>query len=135
SNPWVNLFLALVFVAFGASLLGAFEITLPSGVLTSVTNASYRGGITGALIMGLAFALASFACTGPFVGTPLAGSTQGGLYLPIVGMLVFSTGLASPFFFLALFPAYVSRLPRSGGGGGRGQGAGGFLLLAGGAQR
>ncbi len=130
SNPWVNLFLALVFVAFGMSLLGAFEITLPSGVLTGVTNASYRGGITGALIMGLAFALASFACTGPFVGTLLAGSTQGGLYWPILGMLVFSTGLASPFFLLALFPAYVSRLPKSGGWLDRTKVTLGFLILA-----
>ena len=115
ANPWVNLFLALVFLVFGLSLMGAFEITIPSGVLTSVTAASQRGGVAGALIMGLAFALASFACTGPFVGTLLAGSSQGGLYWPILGMLVFATGLASPFFLLALFPAYLARLPKSGG--------------------
>ena len=30
SNPWVNGFITLVFVAFGLSLLGAFEITIPS---------------------------------------------------------------------------------------------------------
>ena len=30
SNPWVNGFIALVFLAFGLSLLGAFEITIPS---------------------------------------------------------------------------------------------------------
>jgi thiol:disulfide interchange protein DsbD len=30
SNPWVNAFIAFVFFAFGLSLLGAFEITLPS---------------------------------------------------------------------------------------------------------
>ncbi|HYM10697.1 MAG TPA: cytochrome c biogenesis protein CcdA [Bryobacterales bacterium] len=130
SNPWVNLFIALVFVAFGLSLLGAFEITIPSGVLTTVTNASYRGGIAGALIMGLAFALASFACTGPFVGTLLAGSAQGGVYWPILGMFVFSIGLASPFFFLALFPAYLARLPKSGGWLERTKITLGFLILA-----
>ena len=29
SNPWVNGFIAALFVAFGLSLLGAFEITIP----------------------------------------------------------------------------------------------------------
>jgi len=130
SNPWVNLFIAGVFLAFGLSLLGAFEITVPSGVLTSVTTASNRGGIGGVLIMGVAFALASFACTGPFVGTLLAGSTQGGLYWPILGMFAFSTGMASPFFFLALFPAWLARMPRSGGWLARTKVALGFLVLA-----
>ncbi len=30
SNPWVNGFIAALFIAFGLSLLGAFEITIPS---------------------------------------------------------------------------------------------------------
>ena len=34
SSPWVNGFIALVFIVFGLSLLGAFELTLPSGLLT-----------------------------------------------------------------------------------------------------
>ncbi|MBL8234586.1 MAG: redoxin, partial [Bryobacterales bacterium] len=36
SNPWVNTFIAVVFIAFSFSLLGAFEITLPSGLLTKL---------------------------------------------------------------------------------------------------
>ncbi|HBY62710.1 MAG TPA: hypothetical protein DEH78_23045, partial [Solibacterales bacterium] len=40
SNPWVNGFITVVFVAFALSLLGAFEITLPSGLLTKMTEAS-----------------------------------------------------------------------------------------------
>ena len=47
------------------SLLGAFEITIPSGVLTKLNNASGGGGFAGTLLMGLTFALASFACVGP----------------------------------------------------------------------
>ncbi len=129
-NPWVNLFIATIFLAFGLSLLGAFELTVPSGVLTKVTEASNRGGIAGTLLMGLAFALASFACTGPFVGTLLASSTQGGLYWPVLGMFVFSIGMASPFFLLALFPAYLNRLPKSGGWLSRTKVTLGFFILA-----
>ncbi len=129
-NPWVNLFIAAIFLVFGLSLLGAFELTVPSGVLTKVTEASNRGGLAGTLLMGLAFALASFACTGPFVGTLLASSTQGGLYWPVLGMFVFSIGMASPFFLLALFPAYLNRLPKSGGWLARTKVTLGFFILA-----
>src|SRR5262249_63142 len=34
SNPWVNGFITVLFIAFGLSLLGAFEITIPSAILT-----------------------------------------------------------------------------------------------------
>ena len=42
---------------FGLSLLGAFEITLPSGLLTKMDQASQPGGIFGTLLMGLTFSL------------------------------------------------------------------------------
>ena len=129
SNVWINLFIALVFVAFAASLLGAFEITVPSGLLTKLDRVAGRGGTAGTLVMGLVFALASFACTGPFVGALLAGSIQGGVGWPIFGMLMFSIGLALPFFFLALFPAYLSRLPKSGSWLARTKATMAFLIL------
>jgi thiol:disulfide interchange protein DsbD len=80
--------------------------------------------------MGLVFALASFACTGPFVGTLLAGSLQGGLAWPVFGMALFSAGMALPFFFLALFPAYLKKLPKSGGWLGRVKKTMAFLIMA-----
>ena len=130
SNPWVNGFISLVFFAFGLSLLGAFEITLPSGLLTKMNAASNRGGYVGVLLMGLTFSLTSFACVGPFVGTLLVASVQGSLLQPVLGMAAFSSGLALPFFFLALFPSYLQRLPRSGGWMARVKVVMGFLILA-----
>jgi len=115
SNPWVNSFVALVFLVFALSLLGAFELRVPSGVLTRLDRASRSGGITGTLFMGLTFSLAAFSCVGPFVGTLLAASLTEGGWRPALGMLAFATGLAAPFFLLALFPAWLGRLPRSGG--------------------
>jgi thiol:disulfide interchange protein len=64
--------------------------------------------------MGLTFSLTSFACIGPIVGPLLIASMQSKGAQPILGMLAFASGLASPFFLLALFPAYLKRLPRSG---------------------
>jgi thiol:disulfide interchange protein DsbD len=130
SNPWVNGFISLVFLLFGLSLLGAFEITIPSGILTRLDRASQKGGVAGTLLMGLTFSLTSFACVGPFVGSLLAASVQGGGARPLLGMVCFSSGLALPFFFLALFPSYLKRLPKSGGWLARVKVVMGFVILA-----
>jgi len=130
SNPWVNGFISLLFIAFGLSLLGAFEITIPSSVLTRLNQSSGTGGFAGTLLMGLTFALSSFACVGPFVGTLLAASATEGRTRPVVGMVVFATGLALPFFLLALFPSYLKRLPRSGGWLARVKVVMGFVIIA-----
>jgi len=130
SSPWVNGFIAIVFFIFGLSLLGAFELRLPSGVLTKLDQASRGGGYAGTLLMGLTFSLTSFACIGPIVGPLLIASVQSKGLEPILGMLLFATGLAAPFFFLALFPSYLNRLPRSGGWMARVKIVLGFIVLA-----
>jgi thiol:disulfide interchange protein DsbD len=130
SNPWVNGFIAIVFAVFAMSLLGAFEITLPSSLLTKLDAASRRGGYLGTLLMGLTFSLTSFACVGPFVGSLLAASVQLKGWQPVLGMASFATGLACPFFFLAAFPGYLKMMPRSGGWLARVKTVMGFALLA-----
>ena len=130
SNPWVNGFIALVFLAFGLSLLGAFEITIPSSLLTRLDKGTQQGGIAGTLLMGLTFALSSFACVGPFMGTLLAASVGSGGVRPLLGMVTFAFGLALPFFLLALFPSYLKRMPKSGGWLARVKVVMGFIVLA-----
>ena len=120
ANPYVNLFITAIFLFFAFNLFGAYEITVPTSVLTKLDNLT-RGkegegsGIVGALLMGLTFTLTSFTCTSPFVGTLLVSSSQGNWQMPLVGMLAYSTVFALPFFVLALVPQYLSNLPRAGG--------------------
>ena len=130
SSPWVNSFIALVFFMFGLSLLGAFELRLPSGLLTRLDRASQGGGYAGTLLMGLTFSLTAFACIGPIVGPLLIASVQDKGAEPVLGMLAFATGLAAPFFVLALFPSYLKKLPRSGGWMVRVKIVLGFIVLA-----
>ena len=130
ANKWVNGFIAALFTAFAMSLLGAFEITIPSSILTRLNKSADQGGYVGSLLMGLTFSLSSFACVGPFVGTLLAGSVTGAATRPLFGMLTFATGLALPFFLLALFPGYLKRMPRSGGWLARVKVVMGFVILA-----
>jgi thiol:disulfide interchange protein DsbD len=130
NSPWVNGFIGLVFIVFGVSLLGAFELTLPSGFLTKLNQASEGGGYFGTLIMGLTFTLTSFACIGPIVGPLLVASVQTGGIQPVLGMASFATGLALPFFVLALFPSFLKKLPKSGGWLMRVKVVLGFIVLA-----
>jgi len=114
ANPWVNLFITAIFVAFALALFGLFEIRLPYGLVNRLNQV--QGGSYGAiLVMGFTFSLTSFTCTAPFVGTLLVLTSQGTWAWPILGMLAFSTAFAFPFFFLALFPQALSSLPQSGG--------------------
>lgn len=120
ANPWVNIVITTIFLFFAFNLFGAYEITVPTGVLTKLDNftRSQEGegsGIVGALLMGLTFTLTSFTCTSPFVGTILVSASKGDWQMPLVGMLAFSTVFALPFFVLALAPQLVSQLPRAGG--------------------
>ncbi len=114
TNPWVNLVLAGIFIVLALALLGIYTINLPSGLVNRFSGAQGKGGLLAAALMGLTFTLTSFTCTVPFVGTILAGASQGDYVYPLLGMLAYGTAFASPFFLLALFPQYLARLPRSG---------------------
>ena len=120
ANPWVNILIAAIFLFFAFNLFGAYEITVPTSVLTKLDSftRSHEGegsGVIGALLMGLTFTLTSFTCTSPFVGTILVSASQGDWQMPLVGMLSFSAVFALPFFVLALVPQWVAQLPRAGG--------------------
>ena len=115
SNPWMNLFIGGLFVYFALSLFGMYEIQLPASLRQFSMKQEGRGGYVGTLFMALTFTLTSFTCTVQFVGLLLVRAIQGDWMWPFIGMLFFSAAFAMPFFFLALFPQYLSRMPKSGG--------------------
>jgi thiol:disulfide interchange protein len=120
ANPWINLMIAAIFLFFAFNLFGAYEIAIPTNVLTKLDTLTRSkegegSGIAGALLMGLTFTLTSFTCTSPFVGTILVAASQGDWQMPLLGMLAFATVFAIPFFILALVPQWASQLPRAGG--------------------
>ncbi|TVR31428.1 MAG: hypothetical protein EA390_06495 [Balneolaceae bacterium] len=115
SNPWVNLVIGLMFVLFGVSLLGMFELRLPYQLTNWLNKKSNESsGFVGTLFMGFTISAVSFSCTAPFVGAILAATTGGEWFYPIIGMLGFSTAFASPFVLFAMFPGYLEALPKSG---------------------
>lgn len=114
TNPWINLFVAGLFIFFALNLFGLFELSLPYQLQTKLTTLSGNSGWIGILLMALTFTITSFTCTMPFVGTILVSATRGEWFYPIMGMLSFSAVIALPFFLLAIFPGWIAKLPKSG---------------------
>ncbi|WP_230680002.1 cytochrome c biogenesis protein CcdA [Pontibacter rufus] len=116
STHWLpNLLFFFVFIIFAMSFFGLFEITLPSSFLTKVDAQADKGGWIGVFFMAFTLALVSFSCTGPIVGSILVASAGGETIRPIAGMFGFSLAFALPFTLFAIFPSWLSGLPKSGG--------------------
>ena len=116
STHWIpNLLFAVIFLIFAFSLLGYFEITLPSSWVNGSAKRQRQGGIAGIFFMALTLVLVSFSCTLPIAGAVALNAAGGKFLKPIIGMLGFSLGIAVPFTLFALFPNLLKKMPKSGG--------------------
>jgi thiol:disulfide interchange protein len=117
TNMWVNLVFFVVFILFALSFFGLYEITLPSGLANKIDSKGGINDIWGIFFMALTLAIVSFSCTGPILGSLLAGvsNSDGGATQLSFGMAGFGVGLGLPFARFALFPGWLQSLPKSGG--------------------
>lgn len=114
ANPWVNLALGALFVILALNLFGLYEIGLPASWTTKVAKQSSRSGLAGPYFMGMAFSLTSFTCTMPIAAALLASAAKGDWIYPTVGMSAYGLAFALPFFFLALLPSSLNKMPKAG---------------------
>lgn len=123
TNAVFNIVCALVLILFGVSLLGLFELRLPSSWANALDEQSGKTtGIVSIFLMALTMVVVSFSCTAPVMGlllVQIASATSGGggmaaLLTPLVGMTGFALALALPFTLFALFPQWLKRVPKSG---------------------
>ena len=117
ANPWLNLAIAALFAGFALSLFGVLNLGVPGSFVNRIdalTRQSTFGRDGTTLLMGATFAVTTFTCTAPFVGTLLVAATQGDWLWPALGLLTFSGVFALPFVILALVPEALTRMPRSG---------------------
>jgi thiol:disulfide interchange protein len=116
SSPIFNLFVFALFMAFGISFLGAFEITLPSAWTNKMDSKAHTKSLGGIFFMALTLVLVSFSCTAAFIGNLLVDiSQQKDRIGPTVGFLGFSIAIALPFAFFAFFPGLLNKIAKSGG--------------------
>ena len=116
ATNWVaNLIFFAIFLLFGISFLGAFEIALPSSWSTKADSKAGMSSFMGIFFMALTLVVVSFSCTGPIIGNLLVLAAKGNYYGPLVGMFGFSLALALPFALFAFFPSKLNMLGKAGG--------------------
>lgn len=116
STHWVpNILFFIIFIIFGISFLGAFELVLPSSFVNKIDKNSDRGGYIGVFFIALTLVVISFSCTVPIVGSVAILAENGEIMRPLAAMLGFSISFALPFTLFAFFPQWMSKLPKSGG--------------------
>ena len=117
SSGWFNFAFFVLLLVFAVSFFGAFELNLPSSFVNKIDRkADSSSGLGGIFFMAASLALVSFSCTGPIIGTLLVqASSKGELLAPATGMLGFAVALSLPFTLAAVFPGFLSSMPRSGG--------------------
>jgi thiol:disulfide interchange protein DsbD len=111
SSPVVLVALAIFFLALAASMFGAFDLDLPSGLKNRLATAG-GVGIKGAFVLGMVSSLIAAPCTGPVVGFLLTwvGSTQN-VVLGAASFFAYSIGLGMLFWLVGTFSM---SLPKSG---------------------
>ncbi|MBK7477028.1 MAG: thioredoxin family protein [Haliscomenobacter sp.] len=117
TNIWLNILFFAIFLVFAFSFFGYYELTLPSSWTNRAASAEGVGGLVGIFFMAITLALVSFSCTGPILGSLLAGAltSDGGAWQLTTGMAGFGLALALPFALFAAFPGMMKSLPKSGG--------------------
>jgi thiol:disulfide interchange protein DsbD len=110
-NPWVIAGISGLFLLMAASLFGAFELDLPSGLKQRLAQVG-GAGHAGAFLLGVACGPIAAPCTGPFLTGILAwiAKTQSAP-LGALAMAAFALGLGVPFFVVG---AFALQLPKSG---------------------
>jgi thiol:disulfide interchange protein DsbD len=111
-NPLVVAVIVVVLLALAASMFGLWEIRPPAWAMSASGG---RGGVLGALVMGLLMGIVAAPCIGPFVIGLLTFVGQKGD--PLFGFVVFfalAAGLGLPYLLLGTFTGLVNRLPASG---------------------
>jgi len=116
ATNWIaNLIFFTIFLLFGISFLGAFEIALPSSWGNKVDSKAGTGSFLGIFFMALTLVVVSFSCTGPIIGNLLVIASRGNYWGPLIGMFGFSLALALPFALFAFFPGKLNVLGKAGG--------------------
>ncbi|MCL8484300.1 MULTISPECIES: protein-disulfide reductase DsbD family protein [Bradyrhizobium] len=104
----------IVLAAFGANLLGLFEISLPWRI------ASWLGATTGDrtlashLVNGFVMTLLATPCSAPFVGTAIAFALSQAAPQILLVFTGLGVGMAAPYLCLAAAPRFATLVPRPG---------------------
>ena len=102
TNAWINLVFGILFIVFALWMFGIINVNVAGRLLNKTDQAgqSAKSAYLGSLLLGVAFAITSFSCTVPVVGSLLvvaASGTASGLFTSLYGMSIYGVVFAAPF--------------------------------------
>jgi thiol:disulfide interchange protein DsbD len=115
-NPWVYGSVAVVIITLGLAMLDVFTVPIPGFAGSMQSTGARRGGVAGALIMGVASGFIAAPCSAPVLGFLLIWIARSGdLARGGLLMLAFSLGLGTLLLILGVSSGLLASLPRAGG--------------------
>jgi thiol:disulfide interchange protein DsbD len=114
-SPIVTFTVAAIFAIMGVSMLGAFEIALPSSLQSKMQGGGPKRGLFAPLVLGMVSGLVMAPCVGPVIVALLAWvSRNGNLLFGWSLLFVFSLGLGVLFLVIGTFSGAIQALPKAG---------------------
>ncbi len=107
--------LSVLFIIMGLGMLGMFNLQLPPSIAAKFQGGTNKGGFLGAFILGISTGVVASPCGSPVLVSILTLAGQGGQ--PTLGALMLFTyalGIGMLFLVLGTFPAFLSKVPKSG---------------------
>lgn len=112
---WVRGFVSLVFGIMGLSMLGVFNLQLPSALQGRLQAGGPRSGFPGAIAMGMVAGLVAAPCAGPVIVALMTYiASTGNIVLGFVLMLGFAFGMGILFIVIGTFSGLITSLPAAG---------------------
>jgi thioredoxin:protein disulfide reductase len=111
----VQIFIAIIFLIFAASMFGAFEIQLPSSISAKLQQGD-KSSPLGAIMMGAVTGFIAAPCVGPVIAALLVfiAGTQS-LFIGFFLMLAYALGMGMLFLLIGTFAGALNALPGAGG--------------------
>jgi thiol:disulfide interchange protein len=113
-NPLFVSILTAALFAFSLSLLGVFEIQLPSKLQMAAASTERREGPTGAFFNGVLATAVATPCTAPMLGSAVGSLIALPPAIAALGIMFVGVGLAFPYVLLTAFPQWLRFLPKPG---------------------
>lgn len=96
----INIIAGLIVVFFGLNFLGVFKLNIFKGTRNAKTD---NLGFFSSVLFGVVFSISWTPCVGAFLGSALMlAASQGNILQGVVLLLLYSLGLAIPFFISAI---------------------------------
>lgn len=113
-RPLGVVLLTSIIFAFGLSLFGVFDVRLPGGAASRLSQAGSSEGPGGAVAKGFLVTILGTSCTAPFLSYAWVGAMGSSPPVRVLIFLTMGLGMSLPYVILSAKPGWLRFLPRPG---------------------